>query len=210
MKRIAGVIAGIVLFTSVVFAQPRLTDPKTYKRYIDPLLLVKDFGTTYFDDGAGDATVLFPPSHRDEYPMPAKSVLDILRLREKAFPILIDCLADGRLTHARFGGNSITKEMLVPVGFVCLDMLTVIAPGPPAAINDCDFDGMGACMNDGYYFWPDDYRRCWDSECDLKPWNRIVQKNWRRAYLSKRLRFRDPYKSSRIPEYKDLLSEDKP
>src|ERR1035441_5121003 len=64
--------------------QPRLATAVAYHRYIDPLLSVKDFKTHYYEDGAADATVLFPLGDADhDYPLPADPVIALVRLRER-------------------------------------------------------------------------------------------------------------------------------
>lgn len=187
-------------------AQAKLSTSAEYHRYIGPLLQVKDFGSQYYDDGAADASVLFPESKgtNDTLPRPAVPVINLFRLHEKAFPILIDCLSDDRVTSMRFEGNSITRSMDVPVGYICLDMLMAMTRGTPASDPECSSDGLGACMNDGYYFRPDDYTNCWEDRCGLRPWIKVVQQNWRKQYLSHRLHFFNPYNVLNVEEYKDL------
>ena len=41
--------------------------PPDYKKYIDPLLGVADFGIHYYDDGAADASVLSPMTKDNPY-----------------------------------------------------------------------------------------------------------------------------------------------
>ena len=120
----------------------RLASDAVYHLYIDPLVEVKDFGVGYVEDGAADATVLFPERREDpgKFRMPADSVVALVRLRAKAIPLLIDCLSDTRITSAVFDGNMATTHMKVPVGFVCLDILMGVAPGKPAADPECDGD----------------------------------------------------------------------
>src|SRR5271166_4738312 len=66
-------------------SQPKLGSAADYHRYIDPLLDVKDFGTHYFEDGAADATVLFPEDTHGPYDqlMPAEPIIALLLLKEK-------------------------------------------------------------------------------------------------------------------------------
>jgi hypothetical protein len=191
-------------------AQPaRLSSSEDYRTYIDPLLRVTDFGIHYYDDGAADASVLFPSTESNPYDRPREPVIALVRLRERSFPLLIDCLSDPRVTTARFDGSSITMPMKVPLGYVCLDILMEIVDGKPASDPDCADDGLGACMNEGFYFRPDDYSRCWPDVCDLRPWVMVVQRKWREAFLRRRLRFRNPYDVLRIPEYSDFVTRRK-
>lgn len=172
----------------------RLSNAKDYKRYIDALIQVQDFGTHYYEDGAADATVVAPEKTEPPYGQaaPVEPVADLLRLRHRGLPLLIDCLSDSRITSMRFDGNTITKPMNVPVGYVCLDILMTEVKGRPAVDPDCSADGLGACVNDGFYFRPDDYWRCWDSSCYARPWVNVVQRNWRHAYLANLLHVRNP------------------
>ena len=192
---------------SVWAAQPlgRLSSNADYRQYIDPLVAVADFGIHYYDDGAGDATVLFPGTNANPYERPRNPVIALVRLREKGFPLLIDCLSDPRVTTVQFDGNSITKPIKVPVGYVCLDVLMAVTDGRPVSDPDCSDDGLGACMNEGFYFRPDDYLRCGKDTCDLRPWVVVVQRKWRHAFLGRQLRFRNPYHGIRIPD-KDLAT----
>jgi hypothetical protein len=132
------------------------------------------------------------------------AVIDIFELHSRSFPVLIDCLSDGRITNMEFDGNNTTKQMKVPVGYVCLDMLMAITWGKPVSEPECAADGLGACLNYGYYFRPDDYTNCWKTECDLRPWVKVVQRNWRKQFLAHRLRFFNPYNVMNIEEFKDL------
>ena len=121
---------------------------------------------------------------------------------------MIDCLVDGRVSKLRFSGDDITKPMNVPVGYICLDILSVVAPGKPASQIECPYDGLGVCMNEGFYFRPDDYFRCWSGTCRLRPWVRVVQENWRRQYLQHRLHFKNPYDNG-FEEYKGFATPKK-
>ena len=91
-------------------APGKLASPAEYHRYIDPLLGVSDFQTKYYEDGAADASVVYPQSSQPpyDYLRPPEPVLVLVRLRERSLPLLIDCLGDGQITTMRFDGNSIT------------------------------------------------------------------------------------------------------
>lgn len=192
--------------------QPRLASAADYHRYIDPLLSVKDFRTHYFEDGAADATVLFPEGDADHpYLRPADPVAALVRLRERSIPPLIDCLSDGRITSMHFDGNPMTQPMNVPVGYVCLDILMDVTKD--SAVDDPDDcgDGFGACIHTRFYFRPDDYTMCWGGDsCLLRPWINVVKRNWRAQYLAYRLRFRNPYDDPIYADvYKDLRTPGK-
>ncbi len=138
-------IFGVIrLATALIFpvlcaspASQRFSSLEEYQRYIDPLLQVSDFGIHYYDDGAADATVLFPSTETNPYNRPREPVIALVRLGAKAFPLLIDCLSDHRVTSVRFDGNNIARPMAVPVGYVCLDILIATAQGRPISRQGC-------------------------------------------------------------------------
>lgn len=57
--------------------------------------------------------------------------------------------------------------------------------------KDCADDGLGACVNESFYFRPDDYSRCWPHDGLPRPWVRLVQQNWRRLLLRGERSFRE-------------------
>ena len=190
--------------SSISATQRKLASTADYHRYIEALLDVKDFGTNYSEDGAADATVVFPGRGL----RPAEPIVALLGLKGGALPLLIDCLSDMRITSVRFDGNSMTRPMNVPLGYVCLDILMNLAGGPVFYPN-CADDGLGACVNYNLYFRPDDYDGCSKQECLLRPWIIVVQRAWRRLYLAHKLKFHDPYEHSPEEQYKDLRSPPK-
>jgi hypothetical protein len=208
-------LVGVLQLVAVSgFAQTRLASKTDYHKYIDPLVEVKDFGTHYVEDGAADASVLFPydRSSTFHYDRPSDEVVSIVRLGAKGVPLLIDCLSDGRLTTMRFDGNNITKAMSEPVGYVCLDILMALTWGRPISDPQCEADGLGACMNSGFYFRPDDYYECYETsqKCEPRPWDAVVQRNWRRQFVQNRLSYRNPYDAvSEMPEYKEFATPKK-
>jgi len=152
----------------------------------------KDFDTVYVNDGAADASVLWPNGSFK----PDPTVLAIFHLRQKGLPLLIDCLHDLRVTNVVCNGAQFKEPEPVPVGFVCLDILMGTTLGGITNIKDCADDGLGACMEPGYYFRPDDYEYpcCLGyGICMSRPWVQVVQRNWRRAYLCGQLKFKNPY-----------------
>jgi hypothetical protein len=109
----------------------------------------------------------------------------------------------------RFEGNSITQPMNVPVGYVCMDILMNVVVGRPVSDPDCSNDGLGACMNYGFYFRPDDYYGCTNKDCFLRPWASVVRSRWRNAYLAHRIKFHNPYDIITVDEYKDFRTAPK-
>lgn len=153
-----------------------------YKKLIEPLLQVPDFRMHYSEDGAADATVTCP-ANNDPCPSPPPAVAALMKNPRTTVPLLIDCLSDGRQTSVRFDGNTITRPMQVPVGYVCLDILMAWAGKPIGDYGDCG-DGLGACIDPEYYFRPDDYIQCWDESCYPRPWVFVVQRKWERTLKS--------------------------
>lgn len=178
-----------------VHAQNRLASTPDYHKYIDPLLDVKDFGIIYVDDGAADASILVP-FHFDEatrniqYDRPPDQVVALQALGEKMVPLLIDCLDDGRVTAARFNGSRGTKSMNVTVGYLCLDILTDDIQDKTISPLDCDRDGLGWCIHQGFYFRPDDFDCSDGHACTSRPLVSLVQRNWRWEYLRHRSQMR--------------------
>src|SRR2546427_9291536 len=120
---------------------------------------------------------------------PIQSVRDIVSLGAGAIPLLIAHLDDTRPTSAIFDTN-ISKP--VPVGYVCLDILTHIVRARGILIEDCADDGLGACIKRGYYFRPDAYTRAerrYVAHSDVQE----VKLRWRRAYMKGRVRFQYPH-----------------
>jgi len=169
-----------------------------YKKYIEPLLDVRDFHIKYYADGAADATVTHPEPEEgsDTSRPPVQQVVALMKNRSITVPLLIDCLNDGRITSARFDGER-ASALEVPVGYVCLDILMTWVAREPIADPDEYGDGLGACIHTEFYFRPDDYTVCGtDGDCLPRPWLLLVQKNWKRELRSgrlwKALRKRDP------------------
>ena len=130
----------------------------------------------YSEDGAADATVT-------ENPPP--EVRAIAHLRSRSIPLLIAHLDDARPTSAKFNGH------LVPVGPVCLDILTNIVSAPGILKKDCADDGLGACVDGRYYFRPDAFAREGGGFTAGRDVAR-VKANWRRAYRRGGVRFKYP------------------
>lgn len=197
---------------SALRADPvRLSKKSEYTRYVDALIAVQDYGTHYYEDGAADASVVYPANTEPPYgyrePVPA--VVDLIRLGVYGLPLLIDCLSDARLTKMRFDGNTITQAMNVPVGYVCLDILMSEVRQRPVWESRCDGDGLGVCINYGFYFRPDDYWECRSQQCEPRPWVLVVQRTWKKAYLAHRLSVHNPYDDFPVEEYAHLRTKKK-
>ena len=150
-------------FTTASHAAPRQSKQE---RLINALITAVTI--TYNDDGAADATVT-------QQPVPA--VRRVINLKTSAIPLLIEHLADQRPTNAKF------KNHRVPLGHICLDILTAIVKGREIYVKDCADDGLGACVNFPYYFRPDVAHRR-----EMKS----VQRAWAKAYRTRKIKFQYP------------------
>jgi hypothetical protein len=130
----------------------------------------------YSEDGAADATVMENPS---------PEVRAIVNLGAQSVPLLIAHLDDPHPTSAKFKGN------LVPVGHVCLDILTNIVSAPGILTKGCADDGLGACIAGGYYFRPDAFAHRGSGFVAGREVER-VKANWRRAYRRGSVKFKYP------------------
>jgi hypothetical protein len=156
---------------------------------IDELVSTPNFGVVYIADGAGDGTVLNGN--------PAAAVKEIVNLRDKAIPLLIRHLDDTRTTSALYkGGNHWANPLAVPVGYLCLDILSQIVGDNRILFvegqRDCDSDGMGACIQPKYYFDPDAYSV--GKGDHLLPSKKVlnVKRNWESARQIGLLKFSFP------------------
>jgi hypothetical protein len=126
----------------------------------------------YVEDGASDASVVQSPEP------PVKAVVD---LRERALPLLVDCLTDRTpakaLATTSTGG--VRARTNAPLGYVCLDVLMSITNGKDVHVQDCADDGLGACIHEPYYFRPDVYSSGDEEEAAKRV--RAVQAAWREA-----------------------------
>ena len=147
-------------------------------RYIDALVSAPSL-VVYSDDGAADVTVI-------ENPVPA--VRAIVNLGAKAIPLLIAHLDDTRLTSATFGRSNPQR---VPVGHVCLDILTNIIKAAKILVENCADDGLGACVREGYYFRPDAYSHR-GSRFVARSEVFRVKRNWGRAYRRGNIKYQYP------------------
>ena len=204
-------ISLIIVASTFLQIQPA-TVPSTiaadeHGRFVDALVNTPSIGPIYADDGAGDGTIMVADQQQGERQHPFPAVKAIVDLGDKALPLLIDCLGDTRITSATMifqAGNPHAKPVPVPVGEVCLDvLLNVVVPTKEVFVDSCPpeekegdepccfTDGLGACVNKGFYFRPDAY--------DLRDGRAVahsivttVQSNWRKAYKNGLLTYRYP------------------
>jgi hypothetical protein len=169
---------GTLLFVTTISAQAGRPRPpsESPERYIDALVSAAHL-VVYSEDGAADSTVM-------ENPVP--EVRNILLMGAKAIPLLIAHLKDTRITAAKFGRS---QAQGVPVGYVCLDILSNIVMSKRILIDDCADDGLGACVRDGYYFRPDAYSR---KNGLIVPKSEVfrAQVRWKRAYRNGKIKYR--------------------
>jgi hypothetical protein len=90
----------------------------------------------------------------------------------------------------------VAKAMNVPLGYICLDILIGTTESKAVHEPGCADDGLGTCIGEGLYFRPDDYSKCWPDRCLARPWVKVVQSNWRKLFINKKMRFDDPFQVS--------------
>jgi hypothetical protein len=139
-----------------------------------------DFGDVYSDDGAADGTITYKGELLKSVGAnlkPDARVKAVVDLREAAVPLLIAHSDDTRPTQTMFKGSS------VPLGHMALDILThIITPTSTIFITDCGYDGLGACIHNGYYFRPD---------APLDEMER-TKKKWQQLYARGLVQFKYP------------------
>ena len=160
---------------------------------IDALITAPDLYVNYVEDGAADGSVLavYPDSEGYATNPIAREVKDIVALRDKAVPLLIECLDDTRPTSATTssGGYLTDKPVRVPVGHVCLDILiNIVGVKNRSIYAEEEHGGFGSEIKDGYYFRPDDYRVTGDTFVE-RPIVRIVKANWQKAYRDGKIKY---------------------
>ncbi len=177
---------------------PSVSFPKTStaskEKLIDALVAAPNLYVRYVEDGAADNSVLALYENGDvnvarQNP---KEVLDVVALREKAIPLLIEYLDDTRPTSATvlLGGYLTDKPVRVPVGHVCLDILTsIIERNNKLIFVEDPSDGFCGDMKDGYCFRPDDYKVYGDDRFKERPIVRIVKANWQKAYRDGKVKY---------------------
>jgi hypothetical protein len=175
-----------------------MSSPKTSttssEKLIDALVAAPNLYVQYVEDGGRDDSILALYENGDvnvprQNPKEAK---DIAALREKAIPLLIECLDDTRPTAATVsGGGYLTdKPVRVPVGHVCLDILTSIIERTNKLIFvEEPSDGFCGDVKDGYCFRPDDYKAYNDGRFKARPIVRIVKANWQKAFRDGKIKY---------------------
>lgn len=160
---------------------------------VDALVVAPNLYVEYVEDGAADGTVLAIYPNSDGYatnPI-AKEVKDIVALRDKAIPLLIEHLDDTRPTWATVSsrGYITDKPVRVPVGYICLDiLLNIVGIKNKLIYAEEERGGFGSEIKDGYYFRPDDYRIISDI-FEERPIVRIVKSNWQKAYQDGKIKY---------------------
>ena len=155
---------------------------------IEQLRTVELPSPVYIEDGAADGSIVLPSG--GETPPSVKTVLTCAAV---AAPQLIAYLDDVRPTKILCQTERTKyKSQAVPLGFVCLDLLLVLSDmNSLVTVPDCDEDGLGACVSDGYYFRPDDYRIT-DSKTEPLPVVQKTKQAWVRLLKAGRLKFSYP------------------
>ena len=168
----------LALAVSPLFASGSNNAKSAGDRQIEAIAKI-DFGNVYYDDGAADGTITEKGELIGSGPnfKPHPTVKALVDLRNNAIPLLIEHLDDTRPTRAYFKGKP------VPLGHVALDILThIIEMNRGIFVIDCADDGLGACIQAGYYFRPD------ASLQEMKD----VKEKWRKPYRGGAIRFAYP------------------
>lgn len=151
----------------------------------------------YVASDGGHASVMEQGDRDGKWVPVVKEAFAVADLGPETVPLLIDHLDDTRVTKATFrltGDDTVAQP--VALGFVCLDVLTSIVRDDPAVVvPECADDGMGACVQAGYYFRPDAFV-IEDGVLKAGPTVKQVQANWRRALKNGHAK----YALSRAPE----------
>jgi hypothetical protein len=187
----------LLLFPSILSAQT--PHPQLDRERILNALLKTEFGSNiYYDDGAGDGTLIrYKQDAASNYTIePDSTVRTIVDAGANALPLLISCISDTRPTRIKFqpASNSVAAKRgvtstQVPLGYVCLDLLTAIADDPKHKTSDPDdgYDGICADAREGYCFRPDVLAATSGHALMAK-----VQANWKRLLERKLIHYRYP------------------
>jgi hypothetical protein len=172
---------------SVQASQNRASD-----QYIDALASAPNL-PRYSADGAADVSVtsydMTDPKTAEHH---IRAVLDIVNLGQKAIPLLIAHLDDMRPTSATFYSERYKRVVNVPVGYVCLDLLTnIVKDTPRIFIEPCTDDGLGACFKGEFYFWPDAFNLRGRGYM-ARPEIIRAKSNWQRSYRMGYVKYRYP------------------
>lgn len=167
------------------------------EKLIDVLVSAKGFGRVYYEDGASDGTVLdINPNEAYSEKSQHPAVKAIIRLGPKAIPLLIEHLDDIRPTHVSADvGRPWIHYDHVPLGHICLDILTKILKQDSSFwdAETADGDGLGIQFKRGYYFRPDDYIFSKETrEIRVKNIVMTVKNKWLQLYKSGKLHYKCP------------------
>lgn len=154
-------------------------------------LINSNFRYEYYDDGAGDGSIMEIGSNSNgRVDRPPRILKKIVDLGDLMIPFLIHHLDDNRETNLRFNSNS--KKNPVTIGYVSLDILTHIIELNDSIVNpECGDDGICACFNPGYCFRPDEFV----GEIGLRQPSKLVSKtksNFQNAYKKNLIKFHFP------------------
>ena len=161
--------------------------------------LVRDYQPTevYYSDGAADGSIVVAGPDYSPHPS-VRPVLDCIHV---AAPVLIEFLDDPRPTVflLRTGKNNWVLRQ-ASLGHIALDLLVVTSPETSGIhVPDCNDDGLGACVADGFYFRPD----AWEErgrDILVEPEVEAVKTRWLELLASGRLELRLPDWMSTIGE----------
>ena len=119
---------------------------------------------------------------------PPVVLANIVNLKERAIPLLIEHLDDVRPSSTIFHCGGPAQR--VPIGYVCYDILISIVKDTAhqILIPDCEDDGLCACAHHGYCFRPDDYIMD-HGFFKVKPIVAIVKLNFKQAYKKNRFSY---------------------
>jgi hypothetical protein len=176
---------------AVTFAK---TSNPSNEKLIDALVAAPNLYVKYVEDGAADNSVLaiYEDGSGNVTNQIAKEVKDIIALRDRAIPLLIEHLDDTRPTTATTsqGGYLTDRAIRVPVGHICLDILiNIVGVNNKLIYNKEIGGGFGGGIKDGFYFRPDDYRVINDDKFIERAIVRIVKANWQKAYRDGKIKF---------------------
>ena len=174
-------------------AQPGHANPQqSSNKYIDALASAPNL-PRYSADGAADVSVTAYDMNDPgtvEHHIPA--VLNIVNLGSKAIPMLIAHLDDMRPTSATFRSERYRRIVRVPLSYVCLDLLTnIVMETPRIFVKPCTDDGLGACVHESFYFWPDSFAQKGGKYVAHHEIH-MAKAYWRRAYRKGYVRYRYP------------------
>ena len=183
------VLMPILLAATAVFVEDPGCSASSLDSYVEELVRWESIVEVYYSDGAADGSILAVPPQHEPHP----AVRPILACVDQAAPVLVERLSDARPTRVLFRTGS-RNEILrqASVGHLVLDILLMtVADDSGVLIADCFDDGLGACVNAGYYFEPD----AWFLDGNLpqpKPEVLDVKRRWTELLEAGRLNLEYP------------------